>query len=345
MNYRKDIDSLRAFAVLSVVFYHAELGFPGGYVGVDVFFVISGYLITSLILKDLERGSFSMVNFWERRIRRIFPALAVMVAVTCVAGWFLLLPEDLAKLGASVIAQSLLVSNFYFWRTTNYFGGANEEKPLLHTWSLAVEEQFYLIFPIVLMALWVFFNYRLKKREERNLTTEDTECTEVKAGVRLAGQAGASFSNPSASELARDSENTSLIRSADTPASSPATSDSPPVRSPDGDSRRWALFWLFATVALLSFGLSMWGLKAQPFATFFLLPTRAWELLLGSMLAVLPATIVVRNASLREILCFAGLAGILLPVFFYGEQTPFPGFAALPSCLGTAALIWANSPS
>ena len=372
MNYRPDIDGLRAIAVLSVVFYHAGLGFPGGYVGVDVFFVISGYLITALILKDLERGSFSMVNFWERRIRRIFPALAVMVAVTCVAGWFLLLPEDLAKLGASVITQSLLVSNFYFWRTTNYFGGANEEKPLLHTWSLAVEEQFYLIFPIALMAIWAFLNYRLKKREERNLTTDDTterlggreeeqpkvgpkgegvgtnesnKHEKVKAGARLANQAGAAFSNPSASQFARDSENTSLIRSADTPSSLPATSYSPLATSPVGDPRRWALFWLFAAVASLSFGLSIWGLKSQPFATFFLLPTRAWELLLGSMLAVLPATLVVRNAALREILCLAGLAGIFIPVFFYGEQTPFPGLTALPPCLGTAALILVNTPS
>jgi peptidoglycan/LPS O-acetylase OafA/YrhL len=345
LNYRPDIDGLRSIAVLSVLFYHAGLGFPGGYVGVDVFFVISGYLITALILKDLERGSFSMANFWERRIRRIIPALAVMVAVTCVAGWFLLLPEDLAKLGASVIAQSLLVSNFYFWRTTNYFGGANEEKPLLHTWSLAVEEQFYLIFPIALMAIWAFFNYRLKKRGERNLTTEDTEGTEAQAGARLAGQAGAAFSNPSAIELARDSENTSLIRSADTPSSLPATSYPPPVTSLVGDNRHWALFWIFAAVALVSFGLSIWGVKAQPFATFFLLPTRAWELLLGSMLAVLPSTLVVRNAALREIFCLAGLAGVFIPVFFYGEQTPFPGLTALPPCLGTAALILANTPS
>lgn len=371
LDYRADIDGLRAIAVLSVVFYHAGLGFPGGYVGVDVFFVISGYLITALILKDLERGSFSMANFWERRICRIFPALAVMVAVTCVAGWFLLLPEDLAKLGASVIAQSLLVSNFYFWRTTNYFGGANEEKPLLHTWSLAVEEQFYLIFPIALMAIWAFFNYRLKKRDERNLTTiehggrcekeqpkvgpkgegvgtsesKDTESTEVKAGACLAGQAGAAFSNPSASQLARDSENTSLIRSADTPSSLPATSYPSLVTSPIGDNRRWALFWIFASVVLVSFGLSTWGVKSQPFATFFLLPTRAWELLLGSMLAVLPASVVFRTSALREVLCLVGLAGIFLPVFFYDEQTPFPGLAALPPCLGTAALIWANTPA
>ncbi len=371
MNYRRDIDGLRAIAVLSVVFYHAGLGFPGGYVGVDVFFVISGYLITALILKDLERGSFSMANFWERRIRRIFPALAAMVAVTCVAGWFLLLPEDLAKLGASVIAQSLLVSNFYFWRTTNYFGGANEEKPLLHTWSLAVEEQFYLIFPIALMAIWAFFNYRLKKRDERNLTTierggrcekeqpkvgpkgegvgtsesKDTECTEFKAGARLGKPSGAAFSNPSTSELARDCANTVPTRSASVSASLQTTSNPLPATSPIGEQRRWTLFWMFAAVALVSFGISIWGVKVQPFATFFLLPTRAWELLLGSMLAVLPTAIVVRKSALREILCLAGLAGIFLPVFFYGEQTPFPGLTALPPCLGSAALILANTPT
>ena len=376
LSYRPDIDGLRAIAVLSVVFYHAGLGFPGGYVGVDVFFVISGYLITSLILKDLERGSFSMAHFWERRIRRIFPALAVMVAVTCLAGWFLLLPEDLAKLGASVIAQSLLVSNFYFWRTTNYFGGANEEKPLLHTWSLAVEEQFYLIFPIALMAFWWAWTRWQKAQADRILgTTNHTNLHEKveppippidtdknkEAGARLAGQAGAAFSNPSVSQLARDSENISLIRSADTPSSSPATSHSLPATASlcdaapstldsglsthPSDNRRWRLFWIFVAVALLSFALSIWGVKAQPFATFFLLPTRAWELLLGSMLAVLPAAVVVRSVAQRNILCLAGLAGIFLPVFLYGEATSFPGPAALPPCLGTVALIWANSHS
>lgn len=311
ISYRPDIDGLRAIAVLSVVFYHAGLGFPGGYVGVDVFFVISGYLITSLILKDLERGSFSMVNFWERRIRRIFPALAVMVAATMLAGWFLLLPEDLAKLGASVIAQSLMVSNFYFWRTTNYFGGANEEKPLLHTWSLAVEEQFYLVFPIALMAFWWAWTRWQKNKPDRRSNLGDR-----------ALDAGCS-----------------------TLAAGPSTLHSPPVTSPDGDQRRWTLFWIFAAVALLSFALSIWGVKAQPFATFFLLPTRVWELLLGSMMAVLPAVVVVRSVAQRDILCLAGLAGIFLPVFLYGEATSFPGMAALPPCLGTATLIWANSHS
>jgi len=360
LGYRDDIDGLRAIAVLSVVFYHAGLGFPGGYVGVDVFFVISGYLITALILKDLERGTFSMSNFWERRIRRIFPALAVMVAATMLAGWFLLLPEDLAKLGASVVAQSLLVSNFYFWRTTNYFGGANDEKPLLHTWSLAVEEQFYLIFPIALLAFWWAWSRWQKAQADRILgTTNHTNFPEKveppitqidtdgskEAGLRLVGPAGASESDSLASELADSPVSESLTRSADTPSSLPATSYPPPVTSPVGDNRSWALFWIFGAVAVVSFGISIWGVKAQPFATFFLLPTRAWELLIGSMLAVLPAAVVCRSAILREILCLVGLAGIFLPVFFYGEQTPFPGLTALPPCLGTAALIWANSHS
>jgi peptidoglycan/LPS O-acetylase OafA/YrhL len=343
-----------------------------------------------------------MVNFWERRIRRIFPALAVMVAATMLAGWFLLLPEDLAKLGASVIAQSLLVANFYFWRTTNYFGGANEEKPLLHTWSLAVEEQFYLIFPIALMAFWWAWSRWQKAQADRILgTTNHTNLHEkgegrgawsrelgersfeppitlmnTDRGSRAApGEPGLALSsqNPFTSELARDSENTSLTRSASFPAGAhlaremgssggnqladsakgakaldprPSPLDASSIApSPKGEHRRWALFWLFYAVALLSFGLSIWGVKAQPFATFFLLPTRAWELLLGSMLAVLPATVVVRNAALREIFSLVGLAGIFLPVFFYDEKMPFPGLAALPPCLGTAALIWANSHS
>ena len=148
-------------AVLAVVFYHVGLGCPGGYVGVDVFFVISGYLITAIIQRDLQRGCFSIAAFWERRIRRIAPAASVMIAVTLLAGWFLLLPNDLEGLGSSAIAQALCVANIYFWRTTNYFGGANEEKPLLHTWSLAVEEQFYLFFPLFL--LFVFRSAFLRR--------------------------------------------------------------------------------------------------------------------------------------------------------------------------------------
>ena len=114
MPYRPDIDGLRAVAVLSVLFCHAGLVFPGGYVGVDVFFVISGYLITSLILKDLDRGTFSLADFWVRRIRRILPALLAVTAATALAGWFLLIPSAYASLGKSIVGLALLVSNVQF---------------------------------------------------------------------------------------------------------------------------------------------------------------------------------------------------------------------------------------
>lgn len=152
--YRPDIDGLRAIAVLLVVLYHARISFRGGFVGVDVFFVISGYLITGLMLRDLELGRFSLADFWERRVRRIFPALAVMSFGTLAAGMVLLFPEDLSALGSSLLAQVCLVSNLYFWSDSGgYFAGAAEEKPLLHTWSLAVEEQFYLGMPFLCLLL------------------------------------------------------------------------------------------------------------------------------------------------------------------------------------------------
>jgi peptidoglycan/LPS O-acetylase OafA/YrhL len=158
--YRADIDGLRAIAVLVVVFFHAGLGVGGGFVGVDIFFVISGFLITSLILRDLDRGSFSIVDFWERRARRIFPALAVVVIVTLVAGWFLMLPFGFQVLGQSALALTVFVSNIQFWRTSGYFDPLAEENPLLHTWSLSVEEQFYLIVPIL---LYLIFKLRMQR--------------------------------------------------------------------------------------------------------------------------------------------------------------------------------------
>ncbi|MEQ8821171.1 MAG: acyltransferase family protein [Sumerlaeia bacterium] len=147
--YRPDIDGLRAVAVLGVVLFHADLGFRGGYVGVDVFFVISGFLITSIILRDLERGDFSLANFWVRRIRRILPALAAMVLCVLGAGLWLLDSEDLRLLAESAIAQSVMGANFYFAADDGYFAQEAEMKLLLHTWSLAVEEQFYLLFPLL----------------------------------------------------------------------------------------------------------------------------------------------------------------------------------------------------
>ena len=160
-NYRADIDGLRAIAVLSVVFFHAGLGVSGGYAGVDVFFVISGFLITSLILRDLDGGSFSIVEFWERRARRIFPALAVVVIATLIAGWFLMLPFGLQVIGQSAVALTVFASNIQFWRTSGYFDPAAEENPLLHTWSLSVEEQFYFIVPLLLCLV---FALRFQRR-------------------------------------------------------------------------------------------------------------------------------------------------------------------------------------
>ena len=268
--YRPEIDGLRAIAVLAVVLFHAEFGCPGGYVGVDVFFVISGFLITSLIWKDLESGRFSIVNFWERRARRIVPALVVMTLAVLVAGWFLLMPRDLKSLGQASASQTVFMANVHYWRDTGYFGGDANEKPLLHTWSLAVEEQFYFVVPGL---LWLAF-FRLKMRSRKGI----------------------------------------LI--------------------------------LLSIGWILSFVLSVHGVKTGPSFTFYMLHSRAWELLTGSLVAFLgfPAVLSQRQPW-REILSFLGLALIFLAILFYSEQTPFPGWAALPPCLGAALFIWANKPS
>lgn len=154
LSYRRDIDGLRAIAVVPVILFHSGLGiFPGGYVGVDVFFVISGFLITGLLRNELESGRFSIARFYERRVRRLFPALFAMVAATSVAAWWLLSPAALREFGQSVVATSAFASNIFFWLESDYFARASESLPLLHTWSLAVEEQYYLVFPPLLWLL------------------------------------------------------------------------------------------------------------------------------------------------------------------------------------------------
>ena len=155
MNYRKEIDGLRALAVLPVILFHAGFEtFNGGFVGVDVFFVISGYLITTIIICELEQEKFSIVNFYERRARRILPALFCVILVCIPFAWFWLLPTDMKDFSQSLVAVSVFASNILFLRESGYFDTAAELKPLLHTWSLAVEEQFYILFPLFLMLFW-----------------------------------------------------------------------------------------------------------------------------------------------------------------------------------------------
>ncbi|GEP45188.1 acyltransferase family protein [Brevifollis gellanilyticus] len=259
--YQPAIDGLRAVAVLMVVLFHAGLGFSGGFVGVDVFFVISGCLITRLILRDLAQGTFSLAAFWERRARRIMPALVVTVMICLLAGAWLYLPTDFMALGRAALAQALLVSNIHFYREIDYFDTASEVNPLLHTWSLAVEEQFYLLFPFLLLML-------------RKISKQP-----------------------------------------------------------------WLV--LITLSALLSLAVSHFLGMPRPSANFYLLPTRAWELLLGALVAVAPSSLP-RRAS-AEIAGWLGLLAIIASGLLYTRATPFPGLAALPPCLGAAMMIWAQS--
>src|SRR3954469_18223247 len=150
--YRPDVDGLRAIAVMLVLNYHAfPDAMPGGFIGVDVFFVISGFLITGIITRELELGRFSLVEFYNRRIRRIFPALIVVLAVTLALGWFWMLPEAFAQLGSDSFASAAFLANIALWLQFGYFDVESAKKALLHLWLVGIEEQFYLFWPLLLM--------------------------------------------------------------------------------------------------------------------------------------------------------------------------------------------------
>ena len=261
--YRPDIDGLRAISVLAVMLYHAEFQvFSGGFIGVDVFFVISGYLITQMVLGDFEKGSFSLSHFYERRVRRILPALLVMLAATVPLAYVFLSADPLADYSAALLGATWFSSNFVFWSEAGYFDRASEFKPLLHTWSLGVEEQFYLFFPAF---FWVLYKFK------------------------------------------------------------------------------WLIPGLSAVV-VISFLMAQFGLSRDAEWPFYMLVSRAWELGLGAMLAVVLAhsrlSDVRVTGLLAELLVLSGLLAVIVPVLMFSELTATPGPLLLVPTLGACLLIW-----
>ncbi|MBU3648112.1 MAG: acyltransferase, partial [Limnohabitans sp.] len=161
LGYRPDIDGLRAFAVMSVVLYHAFPSLlPGGFVGVDVFFVISGFLISGIMFRALQADHFSFSDFYARRVKRIFPALILVLAASFVFAWFVLFDDELKQLGNHLLRAAAFLSNFILWHESGYFDNAAETKPLLHLWSLGIEEQFYIVWPLIVWTLWRLKTWR-----------------------------------------------------------------------------------------------------------------------------------------------------------------------------------------
>ncbi len=261
--YRADIDGLRAIAIVTVVLFHGGFEtFSGGFVGVDVFFVVSGYLITGLLRDEMGTDTFSLVGFYERRVRRLLPALYCMLVIVALLGCALLMPHDLAEFGASMVAATSFGSNFLFATRTGYFDTPAALELLLHTWSLGVEEQYYLLFPGLLLI------------------------------------------------LSRHAPSRTI----------PAV----------------AVLWV------LSLGIGIWSAVHAPAAGFFLIPSRFWELLLGSLLALgaLPG---ITSRGWCNAAIASGVALILGSAVTFSAATPFPGTAALVPCLGTALIIQAGA--
>ena len=261
MKYRPEIDGLRALAVLIVILFHAGFeSISGGYIGVDVFFVISGYLITSIIISEIAAGEFSVTNFYERRARRLLPAL-FFVMIACVPFALLwLAPSDLKFFGQSIFAVSTFWSNIFLWKKSGYFESDSELDPLLHTWSLSLEEQFYILFPIFLVIVWKF-------------------------GLKL-------------------------------------------------------LFILLGIIFLISLSIANYGAYNHPSAAFYFLPTRGWELLVGSFCAFfLRYKSHFKSHYINEIFSLLGFGMIILSVLMFDDSTPFPSLYTLVPTVGTLLLV------
>jgi peptidoglycan/LPS O-acetylase OafA/YrhL len=258
--YRSEIDGLRALAVVPVVLYHAGFQiFGGGFVGVDVFFVISGYLITGNIYSEMSGGRFSIIDFYERRMRRILPALYLVMLACLPFAWIWLFPREFIDFGRSVVSVCLFGSNIFFNREIDYFTANTETWPLIHTWSLAVEEQFYLLFPIL---LW--FSRGLGRR---------------------------------------------------------------------------SLILLLAALSASSLGWAEWVSRVDPQSDFYLLPTRAWELGFGAVLALIPGDRLALDPRLAEALAMIGLMSLACAIFYFRPDMPLPGLWSLAPAGGSALLI------
>ena len=266
IKYRPEIDGLRAIAVISVLIYHAKFYvagyhlFSGGFIGVDIFFVISGYLITFILLREMKEQKFSIVNFYERRARRILPTLFTVAIVTTSIAYFLLMPAAFKEYAGSLAAMSVFVSNMFFWQQDSYTAEASDFKPFLHTWSLGVEEQFYVFFPLILLFVWGFCRHHV-------LT------------VMILG-------------------------------------------------------------AVLSLALAEWASRYYQDASFYLLPTRGWELLAGSILAWLDFNGKrADKQGVKLVLPFVGCAMLGLACLLMHDRMTHPGLITLLPIIGTVLVI------
>jgi peptidoglycan/LPS O-acetylase OafA/YrhL len=261
MDFRRDINGLRAVAVLAVVLFHFGIpGLSGGFVGVDIFFVISGFLMTGIIFSKINNNKFSIFSFYLDRCRRIIPALAVLSGTLLVLGCFLLIPEELKTLGKHVGASLMFLSNIVFWRENGYFDLASHEKWMLHTWSLSVEWQFYILYPVLILFL--------------------------RKAIGL-------------------------------------------------NKSRFAI----AACAILSFLLSVYASSAWPGAAFYLLPTRAWEMLAGALIYLFPITLGKRTSFVFEVL---GLFLIAVSIVLFNSESIWPGWLALVPVLGASLVIYSS---
>ena len=262
MTHRTDIDGLRGLAVLAVFAGHLGLsGVPGGFVGVDVFFVVSGFVIARVVSRRQGAGQFSLIDFWERRTRRLLPAVLVVIAAATVMAMIHMFPDELVGFARSGLSTLAFSANLYFWRTIDYFAAPPDMHPLLHAWSLGVEEQFYIVFPLLMVLGWRWFPGRLRT--------------------------------------------------------------------------------VLACLALISFGAGVWMAKDMMSAGFYLPIGRAWELLLGVLLAqgAIPAP---SDRRVRSLMGVVGLGLILGAMALYQPWTAMPGTAALVPCAGAMLLLMAG---